>query len=66
MKLGVQLTNIEQFMKNYNNAKMFVRKFNDYSLFTEENLKEVHKVVYNKPYDINPLRDWIKCPYRRR
>ena len=36
IKLGVQLTNINDFMNNYTNAKMFVRKFNDYSLFTNE------------------------------
>lgn len=64
VKLGVQLTNIDTFMNNYSNAKMFIRKFNDYTLFTNENLEEVHKVVYDKPYDINP-RDWISALFRR-
>ena len=58
VKLGVQLTNINDVLKNYDNASFFVRKFNDYSLFTDDKLKEVHQVAYDKPYDINP-RDWI-------
>ena len=64
IKLGVQLTNINDFMNNYTNAKMFVRKFNSYSLFTNEALKEVHQIAYDKPYDINP-RDWIGALFQR-
>jgi len=58
VKLGVQLTNIDDVLKNYDNAKFFVRKFNDYTPFTDIKLKEIHNIVYDKPYDINP-RDWI-------
>tara|TARA_Y100000590_G_scaffold294719_1_gene332110 strand:+ start:303 stop:932 length:630 start_codon:yes stop_codon:yes gene_type:complete len=58
VKLGVQMTPIEDLFKNYSSATFYVRKFNDYSLFTEEALKEVHDIAYCKPYDINP-RDWI-------
>jgi hypothetical protein len=63
VKLGVQITPIEDLLKNYSNAKFFVRKFNDYSLFTEEALKNVHKIAYDKPYDINP-RDWIDALFQ--
>ena len=30
------------------------------SYFSNENLKAVHDVVYNKPYDINPI-DWVEA-----
>jgi len=58
VKLGVQITPIEDLFKNYSNAKFFVRKFNNYSAFTDEALKQVHEIAYCKPYDINP-KDWI-------
>ncbi len=63
VKLGVQLTKIEDVLTHYHNANFFVRKFNDYSLFTEEALKEVHEIAYCKPYDINP-RDWIDALFQ--
>jgi hypothetical protein len=64
VKLGVQLTHIEDVLKNYDNAKLYVRKFNNYEQFTTENLRMVHEVVYDKPYDINP-KDWISALFRR-
>lgn len=64
VKLGVQLTRIEDIIKNYNNAKFYVRKFNDYSSFTTENLLKIHKVVYDKPYDLNPT-DWVKALFQK-
>ena len=64
IKLGVQLTKIEDVLTHYHNANFFVRKFNDYSLFTEEALKEVHKIAYCKPYDINP-KDWIHALFQK-
>ena len=63
VKLGVQLTRIEDVLKNYHNANFFVRKFNDYSAFTDEALKQVHEIAYLKPYDINP-RDWIHALFQ--
>jgi hypothetical protein len=64
VKLGVQLTEIDTLLKNYENATFFVRKFNDYSLFTEKALKEVHTIAYDKPYDIHP-KDWIHALFQR-
>ena len=63
VKLGVQLTNIEDVIKNYNNANYFVRRLQDNSMFTNEKLAKIHDVVYNKPYDINPC-DWIGGLFR--
>lgn len=64
IKLGVQLTRIEDVLKNYHDASFFVRKFNDYSAFTDEALKRVHEIAYLKPYDINP-KDWINALFQR-
>ena len=62
VKLGVQLTPLEEVLKN-NRGKFFIRKIvcEDElyeKTFSQENLEKVHKIVYDKPYDINPL-DWI-------
>ena len=62
MKLGVQLTPLEEVLKN-NRGKFYIRKIvcEDElyeNTFTQEKLEEVHKIVYDKPYDINPI-DWI-------
>ena len=43
---------------------MFVRQFNDYSLFTADKLKAIHETGYDKPYDIN-LLDWIGALFRK-
>tara|TARA_Y100000590_G_scaffold179768_1_gene204912 strand:+ start:9842 stop:10471 length:630 start_codon:yes stop_codon:yes gene_type:complete len=67
-KLGVQITPLEEILKS-NNGSAFIRElkctdelYN--STFTETKLKEIHDVVYNKPYDINP-KDWILAIFRR-
>tara|TARA_X000000950_G_scaffold52640_1_gene62397 strand:+ start:152 stop:769 length:618 start_codon:yes stop_codon:yes gene_type:complete len=63
-KLGVQLTPFNEIYNEYKekNSNIYVRRIsnNSKNYLTEENLKEVHKVVYNKPYDIVPL-DWIEA-----
>ena len=64
VKLGVQLTPLETFIKNYRTATVFVRKFNDYSAFKPDKLKTAYNLSYNKPYDINP-RDWIHALFQR-
>ena len=67
VKLGVQLTPLEEVIKN-NRGKYFIRKLvcsNELyeQTFSDENLKEIHKMVHNKPYDLNPL-DWIGALFR--
>ena len=59
LKLGVQLTPLEEVIQN-NRGKYFIRKLECSDelfkkTFTNENLEEVHKIVYDKMYDINPL-----------
>ena len=36
----------------------------DETLFSPERLSEVHKIVYDKPYDIVPT-DWIEALFRK-
>ena len=66
-KFGVQITPLDEIVDNYlnNNGKIYYRKVKcSLDNFTEDNLKEVHKVVYNKPYDVNPV-DWINAALKR-
>jgi hypothetical protein len=58
VKLGVQLTDFKDIKKNYTNANFYVRRLKDNSIFTREKLRDIHKIVYEVPYDIHPL-DWI-------
>ena len=68
LKLGVQLTPLEEVIQN-NRGKYFIRKLECSDelfkkTFTNENLEEVHKIVYDKMYDINPL-DWVGALFRK-
>lgn len=64
IKLGVQLTSIEELIDSKNSA-FYVRRFNDNSVFNNtEKLKQIHRHVYCKPYDINP-RDWLYALFRK-
>ena len=60
LKLGVQITPLQQILDDYKDGHVFYRKPNSYEAFTNENLKKIHKTVYEKPYDII-LSDWIKA-----
>ena len=61
-KLGVQITPIKEVLDAYKNGHVYVRKINtwEFSPFTNYNLKHIHDVVYNKPYDICPV-DWVEA-----
>jgi hypothetical protein len=64
-KFGVQFIPYDHFIKTYG-GKIYVRriefenteKYN--KIFNFEKLKEIHKVVYDKPYDI-VVTDWIEA-----
>lgn len=64
IKLGVQITPFKDFIDNFHNVNIFVRKFNDYSLFTDASLAKVHNEAYYKPYDINP-RHWLWALFQK-
>lgn len=60
-KIGVQITPFIEIYDKYKNtgSKIYIRKIKDNNIFTDENLKKIHDIVYDKPYDIVPL-DWIE------
>lgn len=67
VKLGVELTPFDEVLKN-SGGTAFIRKLNcseeKYKeTFTEAKLSEIHNLVYDKPYDVNPI-DWIKAIFR--
>ena len=67
VKLGVQITPFNEIYDYYkeNNSEIYVRRVNcDKKLFNKEKLKEIHSVVYDKPYDILP-KDWIEALHRK-
>jgi len=62
VKFGVQITPFHEIYGSYKKTNSFIylrRVKCDTNLFSKENLEKVHKIVYDKKYDINPL-DWIK------
>jgi len=61
-KFGVQITPFEEIYQSYQeeNGKIDVRKVNpSNNIFTIDKLEKIHKVIYDKPYDIVP-KDWIE------
>ena len=66
IKLGVQITNIKQMLEEYNGEKIIIRKFvgDRNKHFCSKNLQEIHKIVYNKPYDTHII-DWLLAFFRK-
>ena len=62
LKIGVQITPLLELINDYkNNGHIFYRSIQcPNTCFSNENLKAVHDIVYDKPYDINPF-DWIEA-----
>ena len=60
LKLGVQFTSLDRMIQTYN-GKLFWRKLNSGNVqITNEKLKEIHKIVHGKPYDLDPI-DWFEA-----
>ena len=63
-KLGVQITPIKQILTDFdkkNNGKIYIRQIQcNPELFSNENLSKIHKIVYNKVYDIE-IQDWVEA-----
>ena len=68
IKLGVQITPINEIVDSYkNNGEVFIRKLENIDrkkIFSNTNLEKIHKVVYDKPYDLVPT-DWIEALLRK-
>ena len=63
IKFGVQITPLEEILDYYrkNKSKVYARKIICYpSLFSKNNLEDIHNVVYDKVYDIK-ISDWIEA-----
>ncbi len=61
-KFGVQLTNFEELLKNYN-GKIYVRKLNcERNQDFYQKIIDFHSDVHNLPYDTNPI-DWFKAKF---
>ena len=60
VKLGVQITPLKEAL-HFEERSVFIRKVNcPENTFNDTRLKLIHKIVYNKPYDIIPT-DWINA-----
>ena len=59
IKLGVQITPLQEILDDYKNGSVFFRKPTYYN-FKTDTLKKIHDIVYGKPYDL-VLSDWIKA-----
>lgn len=67
IKLGVQITPLDEICDKYrgNNSAIYTRHINcSPEIFSTENLKEIHDVVYDKKYDFY-LRDLISAMHRQ-
>lgn len=63
IKLGVQIIPLQQVLDNYKqNGYVYVRKLkgNNRVLFNKTNFKKIHRIVSNKPYDLN-VKDWVNA-----
>jgi hypothetical protein len=63
IKLGVQIVPLQPVLDNYKrNGYVYVRKLKGHNrdLFNKTNFKKIHRIVSNKPYDLNP-KDWINA-----
>ena len=60
-KIGVELVDFSKMMHNLEGSDVYYRKLIcDRDVAFYKNLKEAHKEIHNKPYDVLPT-DWIKA-----
>ena len=67
MKFGVQITPLHEIISNYQKtqSKIYYRRIQyTENPFTEERLREIHTIVYDKVYDIIP-GDWLSALWHR-
>lgn len=62
VKLGVQITPLENIIKEKKQL-IYVRQLYGAEKLTINILEKIHKIVYEKPYDFNPL-DWLAAYIR--
>tara|TARA_B100001093_G_C26701614_1_gene959362 strand:+ start:189 stop:782 length:594 start_codon:yes stop_codon:yes gene_type:complete len=61
IKLGVQITPLQEIIDSYHDKNIYVRKLvKGKCKMTTESLRDIHQVVYDKPYDVLPS-DWLEA-----
>ena len=63
IKFGVQIVDLKKSIKSAienNNYKVYYRKLLNKSDISNQQLKFIHELVHNKPYDILPT-DWLEA-----
>ena len=65
MKLGVQISPLYKELKNYQGT-LYYRKLSLSSdlILDDKKLSEIHSVVHNRPYDLNP-KDWVEAFFEK-
>ena len=58
-KLGVQIQKLLPILKEYGRKNIYCRRLSKLGEFPKNKMKEIHKTIYNKPYDLN-LIDWVE------
>ena len=55
-KLGVQITSFEEIYQSYarTHSEIYLRRIDSSNNFSTQKLKEIHNIVYDKPYDLVP------------
>ena len=62
IKIGIEITPIEKVMKT-TKCKVYVRQLFGEEKLTIPILEKIHKIVYSKPYDFDPI-DWLAAYLR--
>jgi len=64
IKLGVQITPLEKILNN-KHCTLYIRQLKvGRDKLTIPVLKKIHKIVYEKPYDLDPI-DWLEAYLRK-
>lgn len=59
-KLGVQITPLKELLDSYKTSGIIIVRRIHSNKLTDANLKRVHDIVYDKPYDLNVV-DWFEA-----
>ena len=59
-KLGVQIAPLSELLDSYKGSGSVIVRPIHSDLLTNEKLKEIHKIVYDKTYDLNII-DWFEA-----
>jgi len=58
-KLGVQIQKLLPILEEYGKKNIYCRRLNKLGDFPKNKMKEIHKTIHDKPYDLN-ICDWFE------